>query len=77
MHMVVSIVYLRKHPNSLDVFVESIDELIKAYSYELRGGDHGDAHLLPERLATCRQVHPDDSANEIGSVNQFSKTKII
>ena len=38
-----------------------IAQFIRVYDFELSGGDHGDAHLLPERLATCRQMHPDAS----------------
>ena len=42
-----------------------IAQFIRVYDFELSGGDHGDTHLLPGRLATCRQVHPD-ATRDIG-----------
>ena len=42
---------------------ELIRQFIRVYDLELSGGDHGDTHLLPERLATCRQVHPDETSD--------------
>ena len=44
-------------------FSDLAAQFIRAYDFELSGGNHGDAHLLPERLATCRQVHPDSSTD--------------
>ena len=51
---------------------ELIRQFIRVYDLELSGGDHGDTHLLPERLATCRQVHPD-ATRDIG----ISRTKHV
>ena len=42
---------------------ELIRQFIRVYDLELSGGDHDDTHLLPERLATCRQVHPDETSD--------------
>ena len=47
-----------------------IASLIESYDFELIGGSHGHAHLLPESLATCRQVHPD-SSKHIGNKNFY------